>query len=66
MLIRLAMLKILIKILFLKNLTYPFLLTYPSLLSSFAEVVMSCVTENRDVSSGNDFALEDKSHKLFM
>ena len=31
-----------------------------SLFSSFAEVVMSCVTENRDVSSANNFALEDR------
>ena len=40
---------------------------FKSLLSSFAEVVMSCVTENRDVSSANSFALEDRSpDKSFM
>ena len=34
------------------------LIFFESLLSSFVEVVMSCVTENRDVSSVNNFALE--------
>ena len=37
------------------------LIFFKSLFSSFAEVVMSCVTENRDVSSANNFALEDRS-----
>ena len=38
-----------------------------SLFSLFAEVVMSCVTENRDVSSVNNFVLEDRSpDKSFM
>ena len=34
---------------------------------SFAEVAVSCVTENRDVSSGSNFALDDRSpDKSFM
>ena len=40
---------------------------FKSLFSSFAEVVMSCVTENRDASSANNFALEDRApDKSFM
>ena len=40
---------------------------FKPLFSSLAEVVMSCVTENRDVSSANNFALEDRSpDKSFM
>ena len=37
------------------------LIFFKSLLSSFAEVVMSCVTENRDVSPANNFVLESSS-----
>ena len=37
------------------------LIFFKSLFSSFAEVVMSCVTKNRDVSLANNFALEDRS-----
>ena len=32
-----------------------------SLLSSFAEVFLSCTTEKREVSSANNLGLEDKS-----
>ena len=43
------------------------LIFFKLLFSSFAEVVMSCVKEKRDVSSANNFALEDRSpEKLFM
>ena len=34
---------------------------FKSLFTSFAEVFMSWATLKRDVSSANDFALEDKS-----
>ena len=37
------------------------LIFFRSLFSSFAEVVMSCVTENKDVSSASNFPLEDRS-----
>ena len=43
------------------------LIFFKSLFSSFTEVVVSCFTEHRDVSSANSFALEDKSpDKSFM
>ena len=43
------------------------LIFFKLLFSSFAEVVMSCVKEKKDVSSANNFALEDRSpEKLFM
>ena len=40
---------------------------FKSMFSLFAEVVMSSVTEKRDASSVNNFALEDRSpDKSFM
>ena len=43
------------------------LIFFKSLLSSFVEVVMSCVTENRDVSPANNFVLEGSSpNKSFL
>ena len=43
------------------------LILFNSLFNSRAEVFLSCVTENRNVYSANNFAVEDKlSDKLFI
>ena len=36
------------------------LISYKSLFNSFAEVPTSCITENKDVLSANNFAFDDK------